>query len=91
MITLMEAEQRVGLGAYFLDLIKPEWRNTVDPASLQVNSGLLCPLGQCFGSYAKAIDDLMLGDEVVELGFYSHDVDDYSKLDMAWGRELAGV
>lgn len=91
MITLMQAEQRVGLGAYFLDLIKPGWRDTVDPASMKVQSGLLCPLGQCWGSYSKAVEELLLGDEVVDLGFYSPDTDDYSKLDMAWGRELAGV
>ena len=92
MITLQQAEARVALGAYLLDISATGWRDRVNPGTLLTQSGARCPLGQTYGSYFAGIKALGLDAQLAsELGFFSEEREDYPKLDMAWGRELAGV
>ena len=91
-------QERVAAGAALLDKKVPGWREQVNLGTLKMNHCGRCVLGQIFGNYWGAVDDLGLSDsDEQSLGFYvaapwsaaAEDLE-YLELTAEWQRVLTG-
>lgn len=82
-----EAVARCKKGAKYLDGIKPGWRSDI-VRDLDMESAYSCVLGQVFGDYFAAQEDLRLSDGQVEaFGFFMRgpaDTVTWVDLGLAW-------
>lgn len=68
----LQIDQRIELGAQFLDEHVPDWYDQIDIESLDIRCSHACAIGQIFGSFNRDAHKLGLnpqGREVIELGF----------------------
>ncbi len=86
--------ERVQAGAALLDKVLPDWWDgketpTVDLEVLDMNSGTMCVLGQCFGDYRMGcgVVGVPLFENVAS-GFIQEVGDDYEELTAAWETEI---
>lgn len=60
----LPVDERVAAGAAYLDAHPeryPNWRDRVDPATLDINSCLRCVLGQLAEDYSDGMDEIQEG------------------------------
>jgi hypothetical protein len=69
-MTDLTIEQRVAAGVAWLDANKPGWAGRIDLGALNMRSPHRCVLGQLFGNYWQAPEDLH-GDAGMRMGFES--------------------
>jgi len=53
-------EKRVERGAALMDMVFPDWDSRIDMGKLNISSGTVCVLGQCYGGYMKGLARLDL-------------------------------
>ncbi len=85
---------RVQKGVEKLDTFKPGWRTLVHPGNLNMGSSMFCVLGQVFGSFSRALRELLGTDAQgpsVAHGFELNDEEmgHYDLLNEIWREELA--
>lgn len=61
-----EYDTRVARGGYFLDRVKPDWREKVTPSDILMSGVYDCVIGQVFGSFSSVFD-------------YSHEAEAYAR------------
>ncbi len=89
-------------GTRWLDRNHPNWARTIDLSVLEMSSGNLCILGQCFGGFFMGLRNytpakIQQAEQAVQLawatahGFYSYNVSDdsYERLALAWAPVVA--
>jgi hypothetical protein len=83
------SEQRVDRGfAKMTDVLGAEWVCSTNPASLDMESMMLCPLGQNFGTYNDGLKALGLThQEAPEYGFNAM-TERWSTLRASWGKRI---
>lgn len=87
-------EERVDAGIRFLDEKVPDWRNKVNPATLDIGNSWNCPLGQIYGIYVEGLRWLGLTSMTAsrygfERDHYTQNIwDDINALNAEWRRRL---
>jgi hypothetical protein len=85
-------EENVSAGIEFLDNDKPDWREYIDVATLDMTCCENCILGQVYGSTRNTIffdGQYHDWDKMEELGFESLLESGYDSLQEEWVRQLA--
>lgn len=90
----MTVEQRVAAGAAWLDTNRPGWSELVDPATLNINDGCLCVLGQVYGHYFQSPNDARWADKerdqyLADVYGFNGDPREMQALNAAWRTLLA--
>lgn len=83
-----EIRARVQKGVALLDKEVPDWKERIDPGTLNVAASNSCILGQLFGDYFVGVAKLGLsGTQTRALGFYNitdEAIQEYQKLTKEW-------
>lgn len=99
----MTVEERIERGAALLDEIRPGWRSQVNPDGLRMRSAEFCVLGQLYGNFYDAADDIFDGrylSGAIEHGLHARMESDpgspefwnereWAELEVLWKQELA--
>lgn len=91
LIPRADMARRIGRGAALLDRECPGWEAEVDPASIRVDEGESCVLGQLHGDYHEAIEALFSGSvaEAAQRGFdLARPGDLYATLGVLWRQQI---
>jgi hypothetical protein len=76
-------EERVAAGARWLDLHRPGWADRIDLDELDLSDPCACVLGQEYGSYAEAPEELWVEDDTcAKSGFNATRVRDYERIEV---------
>jgi hypothetical protein len=76
-------------GQRFLDENFPGWKKWIDWENLNMDDPCGCILGQLYGNYHEAVEDLgFTDDEAVECGFLTNDDEDWVNLGDDWRNEV---
>lgn len=92
---------RVARGTRYLDRHCPGWANNIDLATLDMESGAQCVLGQCFGDFFRALqthtpikvqgmDTESQNEWAIRHGFYGDGKPGaYERLGLSWAPVIA--
>ena len=78
------ATMRVTRGARALDRLHPDWEKEIDLSTLDEECAESCILGQLYGEFEKAPEELNAKHRVVYLGFFKTKKMDFEELTRAW-------
>ena len=87
-----QLQKRIAAGIAFLNVVKPNWLKKIDIEQLDLSKSKTCMLGEVFGDYGEAIQELGLESDkdyaAQCLGFYEDDWNKYKELTNAWKKAL---
>lgn len=92
---LLTIDERVDNGAGLLDQYGPhDWRERIDPARLDIDTGTNCVIGQLYGDWEQGLAELELrdwSDDATFYGLYPAEDGDGEALTASWRSLLLGT
>lgn len=70
------AKERIELGAKWLDMTKPDWKDKIDLSILDMDDSKHCIIGQVFGNFNTVRGKVLSESTVEKYGFIYHDHED---------------